>query len=95
MSIICQIYRSKKEEGMYLYTKKSQGLVDVPEVLLKRFGVPEPAMVLNLTPEKKLARADCKKVMAALDGAGYYLQMPPSLIKDAAVESVMQHNSKL
>lgn len=95
MAVICQIYRSRKEEGMYLYVKKAQGLSIVPEVLLKRFGRAEPAMVLSLTADKKLARADIAKVLAALDEPGYYLQMPPSIAPDAQAEKIQQHNSKL
>jgi uncharacterized protein YcgL (UPF0745 family) len=63
---------------MYLYVEKSRGLVDVPEVLLKQFGEPEERMVLVLTTEKKLARANSAEVMQQITDNGYYLQMPPT-----------------
>lgn len=95
MKIICQIYRSPKEEGMYLYVKKDDGLSRVPEDLLLLFGTPQPAMVLLLTPEKKLAHADVEKVATSLEEKGYYLQMPPRAQRDAEAERIRALNSKL
>jgi len=95
MKIICQIYRSPKEEGMYLYVKKEEGLTRVPEELLKLFGVPQPAMVLLLTPEKKLARVSVEKVADSLDTQGYYLQMPPRDQQDPEMQEMRSKNSKL
>jgi len=95
MKIICQIYRSPKEEGMYLYVIKEEGLTRVPEDLLKLFGKPQPAMVLLLTPEKKLARVSVEKVVESLTSQGFYLQMPPRDEKDAEMAQMRAHNSKL
>lgn len=77
MKRICAVYRSPKKEGMYLYVDHQQDLADVPEALLQQFGKPERAMTLVLHPERKLARADVAKVMAAIADQGYYLQLPP------------------
>jgi uncharacterized protein YcgL (UPF0745 family) len=95
MKVISEIFRSPREEGMYLYVKKEEGLARVPEALLERFGKPQPAMVLVLTPEKKLARATADKVIASLETQGYYLQLPPPPAYDGQVEQVVSHNSKL
>jgi uncharacterized protein YcgL (UPF0745 family) len=95
MKIICEIYRSTKEEGMYLYVKKAEGLTKVPEQLLALFGRPQQAMVLLLTPEKKLAHADIEKVAQSLDEKGYYLQLPPRDRLDAEAQRVLSQNSKL
>jgi uncharacterized protein YcgL (UPF0745 family) len=95
MKVISEIFRSPREEGMYLYVKKEEGLARVPEALLARFGKPQPAMVLVLTPEKKLARANVEKVIASLESQGYYLQLPPPPTGDSEVEQVVSHNSKL
>ncbi|MEH6589731.1 MAG: YcgL domain-containing protein [Halioglobus sp.] len=78
MKLICQVYRSPRKEEMYLYVEKSKGLVDVPEPLLVRFGEPEEAMVLLLTPDKKLARANVIEVLERIAEEGFYLQMPPT-----------------
>ena len=95
MKIISEIYRSSKEEGMYLYVKKEEGLSRVPDELLKLFGKPQQAMVLLLTPEKKLAHADIHKVMASLGEKGYYLQMPPREGLDDEAKRIRALNSKL
>lgn len=95
MKIICQIYRSPKEEGMYLYVKKEEGLSKVPDELLKLFGTPQPVMVILLTPDKKLARVSVEKVAESLDTQGYYLQMPPRNEQDPEMQMMRAKNSKL
>jgi uncharacterized protein YcgL (UPF0745 family) len=95
MKVICQIFRSPKEEGMYLYVKKEEGLTRVPDELLKLFGKPQAAMVLLLTPEKKLARVSVEKVAESLESQGYYLQMPPRNEQDPEMQEMRAKNSKL
>jgi uncharacterized protein YcgL (UPF0745 family) len=95
MKIICEIYRSPKEEGMYLYVKKEEGLTKVPEELLKVFGKPQQAMVLLLTPGKKLAHASVEKVAESLEAQGFYLQLPPRNDRDPEAERLRALNSKL
>jgi len=80
---------------MYLYVLKEEGLSRVPEELLKLFGKPQPAMVLLLTPEKKLARVSVAKVIESLTEQGFYLQMPPRDQQDAEMAQMRAHNSKL
>lgn len=82
MKQICSIYRSPREEEMYLYVLKSDGLKKIPPELLEIFGTPQHAMTLLLTPERSLARVDIAKVMAAIDENGYFLQMPPPVDDD-------------
>jgi uncharacterized protein len=95
MKLITQIYRSRKEEGMYLYVKKEDGLMRIPADLLKLFGTPEPAMVLVLTPEKKLAHANVNAVIALIEENGFYLQLPPRDQLDQEAKSVRAKNNKL
>jgi uncharacterized protein len=78
MSILCQIFRSSRKQEMYLYVNEARGLVDVPDALLAQFGEPVPVMLLQLTPERKLARADTALVLASIEAQGFYLQMPPT-----------------
>ncbi len=80
---------------MYLYVIKEEGLTRVPEDLLALFGKPQPAMVLLLTPEKKLARVSVEKVAENLVEKGFYLQMPPRVEQDAEMAKMRGHNSKL
>lgn len=87
------IYRSSKQEGMYLYVNKQQDLEAVPDELLKRFGKPELAMTLVLDPDKKLARTDAATVIKAIEEQGFYLQLPPSPID--YMQKINHENSKL
>ncbi len=95
MKIICQIFRSPKEEGMYLYVKKEDGLSRVPDDLLKLFGTPQPAMVILLTPDKKLAQTSVEKVAESLDEKGFFLQLPPRDQLDDEQRRLRTLNSKL
>ena len=95
MKVICQVFRSPKEEGMYLYVQKDEGLSRVPEDLLKLFGKPQPAMVLLLTPEKKLARVSVEKVVESLTTQGFYLQLPPRTEQDTEMTQIRALNTKL
>ena len=71
------VYRSPREEGLYLYVDKSENLSRVPDALLQRFGKPEFAMHLLLKRDRKLARADAAHVLQAIEMQGFYLQLPP------------------
>ncbi|MCP3907584.1 MAG: YcgL domain-containing protein [Oceanicoccus sp.] len=93
MKKICTIYRSPKQEGMYLYVDKQEDLERIPAALLKRFGKPEQAMTLVLTPERELARVDIAKVLASLEEQGFFLQMPPQ--PDKVMQKLHEKNSKM
>jgi len=63
---------------MYLYVDKRQGLADVPEALLERFGKPVAVFTMLLTADKLLARVNSADVLAAIHEQGFYFQMPPA-----------------
>ncbi|WP_039749214.1 YcgL domain-containing protein [Solimonas variicoloris] len=73
----CLIYRCAKQDEMYLYLRADLSLDDVPEALRQRTGRLTEVMKLELTPERRLARADAATVIERLRETGYYLQMPP------------------
>lgn len=77
MKRLCNIYRSTKVAEMYLYVDLRDDLAVVPDSLLDQFGTPQLVTKLVLTPERKLARADVKKVLESIEEKGFYLQMPP------------------
>lgn len=77
MSLLCQIFKSTRQQEMYLYVEKARGLQDVPAELLARFGEPVSVMTLHLTAERKLARAETATVLASIAQQGFYLQIPP------------------
>jgi len=78
MSLLCQIYRSPRRAETYLYVDKQRGLADVPEALLRSFGEPVEVMVISLSAQRRLARADAAEVLSSIAEQGFYLQLPPS-----------------
>ena len=76
--MICEVFRSPKREGMYIYVDKAEGLERVPETLMQAYGTAESALIFKLSAGRKLANADAGTVLAAIEDAGYYLQMPPA-----------------
>ncbi|MGX9273275.1 YcgL domain-containing protein [Pantoea ananatis] len=77
--MFCVIYRSPVRDQTYLYVEKKDDFSRVPEALLKGFGKPQLAMVVNLAQRDKLANADINKVKQGLSEQGYYLQIPPPI----------------
>jgi uncharacterized protein YcgL (UPF0745 family) len=84
---LCEIYRCSKKEGMYIYVDKKAGIEKLPDALRKKTGKLVFAMGLVITPDKKLARANAKDVLIAIEAQGFYLQMPPSLYGEAQASS--------
>lgn len=76
--MLVSIYRSSRKEGMYLFVARGSDLKQLPEVLLKQFGLPQPSMDLVLEPQRKLARAEASEVIRLIAEQGFYLQMPPT-----------------
>ena len=75
--ILCDVFKTRKKDEMYLYVTKKDGMSRVPDELKEMFGQPQLALTILLTPEKKLGRADAAKVIEQLEENGFYLQMPP------------------
>lgn len=90
---LCHIYKSPADNEMYLYVPQREDLARVPKALLEKFGKPQRVTTLVLTPERKLARADAGKVLAALRTQGFYLQLPPP--PDEQMYAVRARNEKL
>ena len=90
---LVEIFRSSREEGLYLYVDKKEGTARVPAALLSRVGALESAMLIMLEPERKLARADAARVLDAIETQGFYLQLPPQL--DTDMQTMRLQNQKL
>jgi uncharacterized protein YcgL (UPF0745 family) len=73
----CFIYKSSKKDQLYLYLPQKDDFEAVPPILMDTMGQPEFVMELELSPERKLARANAADVLAGLQEKGFYLQMPP------------------
>jgi len=78
-TIDCWIYRSQRQQEMYLYLAQEDGFGELPEALRRHFGRPALVMQLPLHPARRLAREDVNQVMANLQTQGYHLQLPPDI----------------
>lgn len=79
----CAIYRSNKKADTYLYVQKEGDFSRVPSDLLRLLGELQFVMTLDLTPNRTLAQVDPAQVRQQLETQGYYLQLPPSDLRDA------------
>jgi len=77
--MICNIFRSEKKQGAYLYLIQEKNWEDVPEDLQKILGQSTKVMQLDLSKHTKLASEDIKSVKENLVNQGYHLQMPPKI----------------
>lgn len=77
----CDVFRSPRREGTYLFVSREDGLSRVPEALLENFGEPERFLSIMLHPTRHLAQADPQRVLDAIGETGYYLQMPPGSLE--------------
>lgn len=78
MDISVSAYKSPKKEELYLFVPKEKGLEELPPELLVMFGEPQHVIDYDLTPDRKLPRANAKEVLDALESKGFYMQMPPT-----------------
>ena len=76
-SMQCFIYKSNRQDELYLYVDKKDDFSNLPDILFKSIGEPVFVMELELTQELKLAREDTKKVIEQLQEKGFFVQMPP------------------
>lgn len=73
----CVVYKGRARPDTYLFVEHAGDWSRVPASLLQQMGELEEVMTLELTPERRLARVDATVLMTALQGDGFYLQLPP------------------
>ena len=72
----CLVYRSTRRPDTYLLTDRGDSFDHIPAALLEHLGRLELAFEFTLTPERRLARTDGRRVMEHIERDGYYLQLP-------------------
>jgi uncharacterized protein YcgL (UPF0745 family) len=82
----CFIYKSLKKQDVYLYLRNQDDFSCLPEALQGSLGKMEFVFSLEITPERKLARADPVSVIHHLNERGYFLQLPPVLPAPAVLQ---------
>ena len=61
----------------YVYLAEEESFNVLPEALRDHLGDLELALEFELTPTRRLVRADAKFVIEALVSQGFYLHLPP------------------
>lgn len=74
----CFVFKSSKQDGMYIYLREMDGFGQLDAVLRDAFGQPEFVIELDLTADSRLARYEAQDVISKLETNGYFLQMPPA-----------------
>ena len=90
---ICAVYKSESVDETYLFVDQKDGLDRVPKELLAKFPSPVLVTQFKLSPDRKLARADARRVIDSLEELGYYVQMPPQ--RDEQLQMVSNQNALL
>lgn len=79
LALKCTIFKGSREQEMYVFVPRDRGQDNIPDELKQRMGRISEVMTLDITPDRKLARADAGRVLAAIREQGYFLQMPPEI----------------
>ena len=74
-----KVFKSLKKLDTYLYLDKLQNFEELPSALRDSFGQYELVLEMELSPERKLARADTNQVLSDIALKGFYLQLPPTI----------------
>ncbi len=78
-NMLCTIFKGSREQEMYVYVPREAGADNIPEELQKRMGVLKEVMTLEISPQRKLARASAETVLRDIQDKGFYLQLPPDI----------------
>ncbi|MDQ3287000.1 MAG: YcgL domain-containing protein [Pseudomonadota bacterium] len=72
------VYKSSRKQDTYVYLAARDDFARVPQAILLTLGTLQFVLEVELTPERKLARADPAVVRGNLALRGFHLQIPPS-----------------
>ena len=72
------VYKSLRKAETYLYLREKDAFDDVPPMVRAPLGELQPVLEFDLTPERRLARADADVVRVNLVERGFHLQVPPT-----------------
>ena len=74
-----KVFKSLKKLDTYLYVDKLKSFEELPSGLRDSFGQYELVLEMELSPARKLARADANQVLSDIAFKGFYLQLPPTI----------------
>ncbi len=73
----CYVYKSVRKPGAYAYLARRDEFDVLPAAARAVLGQLAFVMELELTPQRRLARAAASEVMSSLAAHGFFIQMPP------------------
>jgi uncharacterized protein YcgL (UPF0745 family) len=71
------VYKSLRKADTYVYLAEREAFDAMPVPVRESLGGLEFVLEVELTPERRLARADVTQVREALAARGFFLQVPP------------------
>ena len=74
-----KVFKSLKKLDTYLYVDKLKNFEELPSGLRDSFGQYELVLEMELSPARKLARAEANQVLSDIALKGFYLQLPPTI----------------
>ncbi|MBN8728766.1 MAG: YcgL domain-containing protein [Xanthomonadales bacterium] len=74
----CYVYRSPRKADAYVYLGARDDFDVLPEPLRQAMQPFSFVLELELSADRKLARADASEVLAHLAARGFHLQLPPA-----------------
>ena len=73
----CEVYRSNRKAGTYLFVADAEDLGNVPDDLKARLEPLEWVMAIDLAERETLAATRPATVIDSIESRGFFLQLPP------------------
>ena len=73
----CEVYRSNRKAGTYLFVADAEDLGNLPDDLKARLEPLEWVMAIDLAERETLAATRPATVIDSIESRGFFLQMPP------------------
>jgi uncharacterized protein YcgL (UPF0745 family) len=74
------VYKSPRKADTYVYLAARDDFERLPGPIRQQLGTLQFVLEVELTPERRLARADAAVVRANLAAQGFHLQFPPTAL---------------
>ncbi|MED5534029.1 MAG: YcgL domain-containing protein [Pseudomonadota bacterium] len=73
----CEVYRSNRKAGTYLFVADAEDLGNLPDDLKARLEPLEWVMAIDLAERDTLAATRPATVIDSIESRGFFLQLPP------------------
>ena len=79
----CEVYRSNRKAGTYLFVADAEDLCNLPDDLKARLEPLEWVMAIDLAERDTLAATRPATVIDSIESRGFFLQLPPGKETDS------------